>query len=96
MAPLAVAPGSGPRHIDFLVTEDKTYMYLISELANTITGFQVSYGANSMAFKQIFLSSTHGDNSMLPNTTSAAEVTVSVSDDVSYFFPCISPKDTQT
>ncbi|MCJ1443808.1 MAG: hypothetical protein MMC23_004308 [Stictis urceolatum] len=41
---IKVAPGSGPRHVAFYqATNDSTYMYLTSELASTLTGFQVTY-----------------------------------------------------
>ncbi|KAJ0113929.1 hypothetical protein J7T55_010173 [Diaporthe amygdali] len=80
LEPLAVVPGSGPRHGAFLVTEDgTTYFYLASELANTITGFEVTYNDDAtLDFTEVYLSSTHGLNETVPNnTTSAAEILVS-------------------
>lgn len=78
--PLVAAPGSGPRHATFLVTEDATYMYLASELANTITGYEVEYGSDSsLTFTELFAISTHGEGASVPNGTTAAEITLSVS-----------------
>jgi 6-phosphogluconolactonase (cycloisomerase 2 family) len=80
-APLAAAPGSGPRHIAFLKTDAKTFMYLISELANNITAYDVTYKCDgSLSFKQVYITNTHGDtNSKIPPTTTAAEIQLSVS-----------------
>lgn len=76
--PLVAAPGSGPRHATFLVTEDATYMYLASELANTITGYEVEYGSDSsLTFTELFAISTHGEGASVPNGTTAAEITLS-------------------
>jgi 6-phosphogluconolactonase (cycloisomerase 2 family) len=77
--PLVAAPGSGPRHVAFLVTDDSTYMYLISELANTITGYIVTYSDSSaLGFEELFAISTHGEGGSVPNGTTAAEITLSV------------------
>lgn len=79
--PLVATPGSGPRHVDFLVTPDgATYMYLIAELTNTITGYRVSYPtAQSMSFDRFFQCPTHGAGNVVPKGASASEITVSVS-----------------
>lgn len=78
--PLFAAPGSGPRHATFLVSEETTYMYLISELANTITGYEVVYNSNStLSFRENFVIGIHGEGSSVPNGTAAAEITLSVS-----------------
>jgi 6-phosphogluconolactonase (cycloisomerase 2 family) len=78
--PLVAAPGSGPRHAAFLVTENATFMYLISELANTITGYELSYNDNStLGFSELFAINTHGPGASVPNGTTAAEIVVSVS-----------------
>lgn len=79
VAPLTVRPGSGPRHGTFLVTADKTYFYLISELGNTITGYETIYNDNkTLSFNELFFIPTHGEQRTLPNTTGAAEILVSV------------------
>lgn len=81
LEPLAAVPGSGPRHGAFLVADDgTTYFYLASELANTITGFEVTYNDDAtLDFTEVYLSSTHGLNETVPNnTTSAAEILISV------------------
>ncbi|KAI1876841.1 uncharacterized protein JN550_000913 [Neoarthrinium moseri] len=75
--PLVAAPGSGPRHAAFLRTESHTLMYLISELANTITGYEVLYNSNStLGFTKLFVTSTHGEGKSVPDGTSAAEITL--------------------
>lgn len=80
IAPLTVRPGSGPRHGTFLVTPKKTYFYLISELSNTITGYETVYNKNkTLSFNEIFYIPTHGKNITLPEGTGAAEIVVSVS-----------------
>lgn len=86
LEPLAAVPGSGPRHGVFLVTDDgTTYFYLASELANTVTGFEVTYNDdNTLDFTEVYLSSTHGLNGTVPNNgTTAAEIAISVR----YFAP---------
>jgi len=77
VAPLVVAPGSGPRHGAFKTARDKTYFYLVSELANTITGYEVLYHANkTLGFSEMFIMPIHGDNRTLANTTAVAEIHV--------------------
>ncbi|KAK6075642.1 extracellular aldonolactonase [Seiridium cupressi] len=75
--PLVVSSGSGPRHATFLATGDNIYMYLVSEIANTITGYNVTYINSSLHFDELFSISTHGPDGSVPNGTSAAEITLS-------------------
>jgi 6-phosphogluconolactonase (cycloisomerase 2 family) len=79
--PLAVPPGSGPRHAAFAVQGDKTYLYVVNELANTILGYAVTYGKDpvSLGFEQVYESGTHGEGGTVPPTAGAAEIVVSVS-----------------
>ncbi|KAI1481912.1 hypothetical protein K445DRAFT_320833 [Daldinia sp. EC12] len=78
IAPLTVRPGSGPRHGAFKVTSDKTYFYLVSELGNTITGYEVTYNENkTLSFDELFYIPTHGEERKLPEKTGAAEILVS-------------------
>ncbi|KAI1081582.1 putative isomerase YbhE [Whalleya microplaca] len=79
IAPLVVEPaGSGPRHGVFKVVLDKTYFYLVSELANTITGYEVIYNANeTLSFTELFVIPTHGEEVDLPEGTGAAEIHLS-------------------
>lgn len=82
LEPLAAVPGSGPRHGAFLVTDDgTTYFYLVGELSNTVTGFEVTYNDEStLEFTEVYVSSTHGLNETVPNNqTTAAEIAISVS-----------------
>ncbi|KAI0161050.1 putative isomerase YbhE [Hypoxylon sp. FL1284] len=79
--PLAVSPGSGPRHGVFLVTPDTTFFYLISELGNTITGYQVVYPEDpdnkTLGFNELFVIPSHGEPTELPEGTGAAEIVLS-------------------
>ncbi|KAI1265707.1 putative isomerase YbhE [Xylariaceae sp. FL1019] len=76
--PLGVKPGSGPRHGVFKTALNTTFFYLVSELANTITGYEVLYHANkTLGFSELFVMGTHGDNKTLPVGTGAAEIHVS-------------------
>ncbi|KAI1379500.1 putative isomerase YbhE [Hypoxylon crocopeplum] len=78
VAPLAVRPGSGPRHGAFFVTPEKTYFYLVSELGNAITGYEVIYNENkTLGFDELFFIPTHGEERALPEQTGAAEILVS-------------------
>jgi 6-phosphogluconolactonase (cycloisomerase 2 family) len=79
--PLAVPPGSGPRHAAFAVQGDKTFFYVVNELANTILGYAVTYGKDpvSLGFEQVYESGTHGEGGTVPPTAGAAEIVVSVS-----------------
>ncbi|KAH8879671.1 putative isomerase YbhE [Thozetella sp. PMI_491] len=74
---LSVPAGSGPRHVSWLVTGTKTFLFLISELANSITTFEVSYDNSSLGFRQTYVSSTYGLNKTAPAGAAAAEVVVS-------------------
>lgn len=76
---MVVAPGSGPRHLAFVVKETKTFMYLVTELANTIVGYEVVYGGKFIAFKEIWSSGIHGKGKDVPQGAAAAEIAVSVS-----------------
>ncbi|KAI0813807.1 putative isomerase YbhE [Xylaria sp. FL0064] len=77
IAPLEVAPGSGPRHGVFKTAYNTTYYYLVSELANTITGYEVLYKKDrTLGFSELFTIPSHGDDRELVNTTAVAEVLV--------------------
>lgn len=78
ISPLVAATGSGPRHLEFLRTDDKTFMYLLGELDNTITVYQVEYTADSVEFDKVFVTGTFGERTVPQSTT--AEVHLSVSD----------------
>lgn len=66
--PLQAEPGSGPRHAAFwnpygVACEGcTTYMYLVNELASTVSGYKVTYDENGMGlgFEEVFNSSTFG------------------------------------
>ncbi|KAF6840847.1 extracellular aldonolactonase [Colletotrichum plurivorum] len=77
--PLTAAPGSGPRHVEFLVTpEGKTFLYLIAELSNTITAYDVVYRENkTLAFAEVYSGSTYGAGNTAPAGASGAEIWIS-------------------
>ncbi|KAM3464842.1 hypothetical protein MY5147_007616 [Beauveria neobassiana] len=74
--PLKAKAGSGPRHAAFAVTGDKTYMYLVTELGNTIVGYEVTYD-DTIHFTEIFDIGVHGEGRAVPTTAAASEIVVS-------------------
>ncbi|KAI1815796.1 Lactonase, 7-bladed beta-propeller-domain-containing protein [Poronia punctata] len=73
--PLAVAPGAGPRHGVFKKVLNKTYYYLVTELANTIIGYEVKYQRdNTLSFSELFTIPMHADNRPLVDTAAVAEI----------------------
>lgn len=75
----AVPPGSGPRHGTFLKTDNgTTYLFIISELANTIASYQVIYGT-TLKLTQVFISDAYGLNVTAASGAGAAEAILSVS-----------------
>lgn len=76
---LHAAPGSGPRHAAFLVSDTRAFLYLVGELSNTITGYEVIYNNDStLDFIELFTVNTHGEGRTVPAGTSAAEIEISV------------------
>lgn len=70
--------GSGPRHIAFATAGDKTFLYSLNELSNTITGYTVAYKGDAIPeFTAIFTFSSHGPDGSVPAGTKAAEIEVS-------------------
>jgi 6-phosphogluconolactonase (cycloisomerase 2 family) len=77
--PFSVPAGSGPRHGTFLKTDSgKTFFFLISELANTIASYEVTYTGTGLNFTNVFLSGVYG-NQTTPTGAAAAEAILSVS-----------------
>lgn len=69
--------GSGPRHGVFQKVGKSTFFHVVSELANTITSFKVSYdGNNSVSMTQIGSVSTFGDKPT-PAGALAGEIIIS-------------------
>ncbi|KAG5920882.1 hypothetical protein E4U53_003859 [Claviceps sorghi] len=77
LSSISVKPGSGPRHIAFAARRDKTFMYLVNELANTIIGYRVTYAGARIHFKELFHMGTHGANNAVPKGAAVAEIAVS-------------------
>ena len=79
---LVAAPGSGPRHLAFWtpynVPGGTTYMYLVSELAATVTGYAIKYSTDGsgLGFEDIGYLSTTG-LFKLPQRNAPAEIQVS-------------------
>ncbi|KAK4193768.1 Lactonase, 7-bladed beta-propeller-domain-containing protein [Podospora australis] len=67
---------TGPRHAAFYKSGSKTYLYVINELANTLIGFQVTYG-DGLTLTEIYHDTTHGNGKAVPAGTAAAEITFS-------------------
>lgn len=86
LAPLQGAPGSGPRHAAFYnpygVACDTctTYLYIVNELASTVTGYTVTYEPSNggLSFEVVYNSSTYGDL-VAPQGNAPSEIHVSVS-----------------
>ena len=79
LSPLTVTAGDGPRHLAFAVHGDKTFMYLVTELSNSLLGYEVTYSGGDIKFKQFWSSGTWGKGKTVPSGTASAEVIVSVS-----------------
>ncbi|CRG86293.1 hypothetical protein PISL3812_03298 [Talaromyces islandicus] len=80
--PLAVTPGSGPRHGVFWTpkgaksTSTDVYFYLVHELGNSLSGFRVTYSTDEISFSKVYEGSTYG-NSSSPTGSKAAEIAIS-------------------
>lgn len=74
--PVKAAPGSGPRHLAFAEKNGKTYAYLITELASTIVGYELTYDDN-IHFKELFTIGVHGKDKPVPEGSAASEIAVS-------------------
>lgn len=80
LEPLAVEPGSGPRHVVFVEGNGEgTVMYLVSELSNTISGYEVSYPEGEISLEEVFVIPSHGEAEEVPEGAAAAEILASVS-----------------
>ncbi|QLI63891.1 uncharacterized protein G6M90_00g022750 [Metarhizium brunneum] len=77
LPPIVVKAGSGPRHVAFAVRDDKTFMYLVTELANTIIGYEVTYPDGGIEFKELFNIDSHGAGKPVSEAVYAAEILVS-------------------
>lgn len=53
-------------------------MYLVSELASTVTAYEVTCGCGGLGVKEVFVTNTHGGNGTLPGNYTAAEIHLSV------------------
>ncbi|POS68596.1 hypothetical protein DHEL01_v213010 [Diaporthe helianthi] len=74
---VGLEPSSGPRHGVFHTAGKNTFFHVVSELANNITSFNVTYdGKNSMSMTQIGKVSTFG-NKAVPSGALAGEIIIS-------------------
>ncbi|KAI9853193.1 MAG: hypothetical protein M1838_000049 [Thelocarpon superellum] len=79
LPPFAVDYGSGPRHALFFTSNGSTWLYLVSEIACTITAYYVEYPVNNhypLLFIEVYKSSTVGPGRVAPNGTAAAEIAI--------------------
>ena len=85
--PFVTEPGLGPRHVAFWLPRGavsvgdghgEVYMYLVSELTNTVTGFRVGYSAAGMSFTKVYKESPVGQDKPGPEGSKASAITVSV------------------
>lgn len=77
MPDITLPPGSGPRHGVFHTVGKKTFFHLVSELANNVTSFKVSYNENSsISMSQIGQVNTFGDKPV-PAGALAGEIIIS-------------------
>lgn len=79
LEPYSVVAGSGPRHGTFLQTDNATYLYVVTELTNTLTGYAVTYGSNNSLGLEPFYESTVFGSTPVPYGAAAAEIHFSVS-----------------
>lgn len=98
---IQLAPGSGPRHGVFQKVDRSTFFHVVSELANTVTSFKVSYDGNSsISMNQVGHLSTFGDRPA-PAGALAGEIiispegfiTVSNRLDNSFMIPSLDPNN---
>ncbi|OJJ34278.1 hypothetical protein ASPWEDRAFT_173700 [Aspergillus wentii DTO 134E9] len=79
--PLKISPGSGPRHAVFWTPKEKraqqVYMYLVSELANTLSAFKVTYTSTGISFTKVYEESTYGGDKSGPDGSKVAEIAIS-------------------
>jgi len=75
VTPIQAVLGSGPRHARFLVTEKATYLYVITELGNTVTSYKVTYNKNNtLSFDVVYESSSFGKDQVTPIGAATAEI----------------------
>ncbi|ODA76383.1 hypothetical protein RJ55_08229 [Drechmeria coniospora] len=77
LLPVSVAPGSGPRHVQFAKRGGKTFMYLVAELTCTIVGYGVTYPAGTIKLDELWTIGVHGEGKPVPADASASEIVVS-------------------
>jgi len=69
LEPLNTPVGSGPRHASWLVTKYQTYLYLVSQLSNMLTAYEVTYNSNNtLSFDAKF------EQSLLKTTTAGTDL----------------------
>lgn len=77
LASVKVPAGSGPRHAAFSSKGGRTFLYMLTEMSNTLYGFEVTYDS-SIHFKQIFSQGVHGKGTTNKNGATGSELVVSV------------------
>ncbi|KAL7899340.1 Lactonase, 7-bladed beta-propeller domain-containing protein [Trichoderma sp. SZMC 28014] len=77
ITPVSVKPGSGPRHLAFVVKGSKTFAYLVTELGNTIIGYDVTYPNGKIQLTEFFSIPSHGPGPAEPSSYAVSEVVLS-------------------
>jgi len=78
VTPLQAVAGTGPRHARFLATQNATYMYVVTEIGNTLTGYKVTYNKNNtLGFDVIYEAGSFGLDVPVPVGAATAEVHIS-------------------
>ncbi|KAK4869246.1 hypothetical protein LT330_006246 [Penicillium expansum] len=84
--PFMVKPGSGPRHAVFWTPKtdatsiDNTFLYLVSELGNTLSAFKADYSRGGLTFVKVHEESTYGGKAA-PSGSKASGIQISPEND---------------
>jgi 6-phosphogluconolactonase (cycloisomerase 2 family) len=82
-APLLLKSGSGPRHAVFWTPKtkaaslDDTMLYLVSELDNMMSAFEIRYNQHGLGFTKVFEQSTYGGKAV-PDGSKVSGVQITV------------------
>lgn len=70
----SAAAGDGPRHATFWKKDDITYLFVVNELANSVSGYEVKYAEPHPTFEWKQSLSTYGDDVKPPAHAIAAAI----------------------
>lgn len=72
----AASPGTGPRHGVFWTEEDTTVLYVVNELGNSVTSWDVSYGGDCLTLTENKIVPTYPEGTEGPAGSKAAELRI--------------------